>query len=75
SEQQVISIASRQDYGTALAVKKKETAVDQKTADKAALAHTCPVCQVNADLKTFKQHFESKHPKTPMVPVLVDVQT
>uniref|UniRef100_A0A8C7NP24 Uncharacterized protein n=1 Tax=Oncorhynchus mykiss TaxID=8022 RepID=A0A8C7NP24_ONCMY len=28
----------------------------------------------HADPKTFKQHFESKHPKSPMVPVLVDVQ-
>uniref|UniRef100_A0A674EG44 Uncharacterized protein n=1 Tax=Salmo trutta TaxID=8032 RepID=A0A674EG44_SALTR len=30
---------------------------------------------IDADLKTFKQHFESMHPKSPMVPVLVDVQT
>uniref|UniRef100_A0A674F497 Uncharacterized protein n=1 Tax=Salmo trutta TaxID=8032 RepID=A0A674F497_SALTR len=29
---------------------------------------------IDADLKTFKQHSDSKHPKSPMVPVLVDVQ-
>uniref|UniRef100_A0A4W5NAJ1 Uncharacterized protein n=1 Tax=Hucho hucho TaxID=62062 RepID=A0A4W5NAJ1_9TELE len=34
--------------------------------------YTCPVC--HADPKTSKQHFESKYPKSPMVPVLVDVQ-
>uniref|UniRef100_A0A674DA46 Uncharacterized protein n=1 Tax=Salmo trutta TaxID=8032 RepID=A0A674DA46_SALTR len=45
-------------------VKKKGVAADQKTAAKAALVHTCPVCQ----------HFERKHSKSPMVPVLVDVQ-
>lgn len=26
------------------------------------------------DPKTFKQHFESKHPKTPLPPELADVQ-
>lgn len=26
------------------------------------------------DPKTFKQHFESKHPKSPMPPELVDVE-
>uniref|UniRef100_A0A4W5KYB0 Uncharacterized protein n=1 Tax=Hucho hucho TaxID=62062 RepID=A0A4W5KYB0_9TELE len=43
------------------------------TAAKAALVHTCPVPCLS-DPKTFKQHSESKHPKSPMVPVLVDVQ-
>uniref|UniRef100_A0A4W5JHA0 Uncharacterized protein n=1 Tax=Hucho hucho TaxID=62062 RepID=A0A4W5JHA0_9TELE len=56
---------------------KKGTAVNQKTAAKPALVHTCPVCRVSsidATPKTFKQHSDSKHPKSPMVPVLVDVQ-
>uniref|UniRef100_A0A8C7WDK2 Uncharacterized protein n=1 Tax=Oncorhynchus mykiss TaxID=8022 RepID=A0A8C7WDK2_ONCMY len=48
-------------------VKKKGVAADQKTAAKTALVHTY------ADPKTFKQHFESKHSKSPMVPVLVDM--
>uniref|UniRef100_A0A8C7VVW0 Small EDRK-rich factor-like N-terminal domain-containing protein n=1 Tax=Oncorhynchus mykiss TaxID=8022 RepID=A0A8C7VVW0_ONCMY len=47
-----------------------DSVANQKTAAKAALVHTCPVCRVsNADLKTFKQHFESKHPKSQMVSV------
>uniref|UniRef100_A0A674BV27 Small EDRK-rich factor-like N-terminal domain-containing protein n=1 Tax=Salmo trutta TaxID=8032 RepID=A0A674BV27_SALTR len=58
----------------AKAAKKNGAGADQKTAAKAALVHTCPVCRVYTDPKTFKQHFESKHPKSPMVPVLVDVQ-
>uniref|UniRef100_A0A4W5RXM0 Uncharacterized protein n=1 Tax=Hucho hucho TaxID=62062 RepID=A0A4W5RXM0_9TELE len=46
-----------------------------KTEAKSALVYTCPVCRVsNADPMIFKQHFESEHPKSPMVPVLVDVQ-
>uniref|UniRef100_A0A4W5LJC9 Uncharacterized protein n=1 Tax=Hucho hucho TaxID=62062 RepID=A0A4W5LJC9_9TELE len=53
----------------------KDAVADQKTAAKAALIYTCPVCRVSSvDPKTFKQHFKSKHPKSPMVPVLVDVQ-
>uniref|UniRef100_A0A4W5P804 Zinc finger protein 706 n=1 Tax=Hucho hucho TaxID=62062 RepID=A0A4W5P804_9TELE len=71
----------------AVAAKKKGAAADQKTAAKAALVHTCPVCRhrlltssilyltfTDADPKTFKQHSESKHPTSPMLPVLVDVQ-
>uniref|UniRef100_A0A4W5PIE9 Uncharacterized protein n=1 Tax=Hucho hucho TaxID=62062 RepID=A0A4W5PIE9_9TELE len=50
-------------------------AADQKSAAKAALVHTCPVCQVNMDPKTIKLHFESKHSESPMVPLLVDVQS
>ncbi|KAK6298145.1 hypothetical protein J4Q44_G00312000 [Coregonus suidteri] len=53
------------------AAKKKGAAADQKTSAKAALVHTYPVLS-DADPKTFKQDFESKHPKS-MVPVLVDV--
>uniref|UniRef100_A0A4W5KH27 Small EDRK-rich factor-like N-terminal domain-containing protein n=1 Tax=Hucho hucho TaxID=62062 RepID=A0A4W5KH27_9TELE len=55
------------------AAAKKGAAANQKTAAKAALVHTCPVCQVS-NPKKFKHHFESKHYKSQMVPVLVDVQ-
>ncbi|KAM4699810.1 zinc finger protein 706 isoform 1-T2 [Discoglossus pictus] len=54
---------------------KKKAGIDQKAAAKAALVHTCPVCRTQMpDPKTFKQHFESKHPKSPMPPELADVQ-
>uniref|UniRef100_A0A4W5N021 Uncharacterized protein n=1 Tax=Hucho hucho TaxID=62062 RepID=A0A4W5N021_9TELE len=59
----------------AVDAKKKGVATDQKISAKAALVHTCFVCRVSSiDPKTFKQHVESKYPKCPMVPVLVDVQ-
>uniref|UniRef100_A0A8C8H4H0 Uncharacterized protein n=1 Tax=Oncorhynchus tshawytscha TaxID=74940 RepID=A0A8C8H4H0_ONCTS len=62
--------------GCVLPKKKKGAAVDQKTA---ALVHTCPVSSIpslqwSRYWLMFKQHLESKHPKSPMVPVLVDVQ-
>uniref|UniRef100_A0A4W5JKY7 Zinc finger protein 706 n=1 Tax=Hucho hucho TaxID=62062 RepID=A0A4W5JKY7_9TELE len=51
----------------AAAAKKNGVATNQKTAAKAALVHIYPVCRT--DLKTFKQHFDSKHPKSSMVPM------
>ena len=54
---------------------KKKQGHDQKAAARAALIYTCPVCKTQMpDPKTFKQHFESKHPKTPLPPELADVQ-
>ena len=46
---------------------KMKKASDQKTAAKKALIYTCPVCRTQMpDPKTYKQHFESKHPKQPL---------
>ncbi|XP_068432362.1 zinc finger protein 706-like [Clinocottus analis] len=68
-------IQSQQKNAKKAAEKKKGQAADQKTAAMAALVHTCPVCRTQMpDPKTFKQHFESKHPKSPMPAELVDVQ-
>ncbi|AWP21282.1 putative zinc finger protein 706-like isoform 2 [Scophthalmus maximus] len=68
-------IQSQQKNAKKAADKKKGQAADQKTAAKAALVHTCPVCRTQMpDPKTFKQHFESKHPKSPMPPELADVE-
>ncbi|KAG7232783.1 hypothetical protein INR49_008104 [Caranx melampygus] len=62
-------IQSQQKNAKKAAEKKKSQGADQKTAAKAALVHTCPVCRTQMpDPKTFKQHFESKHPKSPMPP-------
>uniref|UniRef100_A0A673UDG2 C2H2-type domain-containing protein n=1 Tax=Suricata suricatta TaxID=37032 RepID=A0A673UDG2_SURSU len=53
---------------------KKKQGHDQKTAAKAALIYTCTVCRTQMpNLKAFKQHFESKHPKTPLCPELAEV--
>ncbi|PWA32355.1 hypothetical protein CCH79_00011974, partial [Gambusia affinis] len=54
---------------------KKSKGHDQKAAAKAALVYTCSVCRTQMpDPKTFKQHFESKHPKSPMPSELVGVE-
>ncbi|CAD6187366.1 unnamed protein product [Caenorhabditis auriculariae] len=53
----------------------KKQGADQKGAAMASLHHKCTVCMAMIpDPKTYKQHFESKHPKSPMPPELVDVQ-
>ncbi|XP_033950043.1 zinc finger protein 706, partial [Pseudochaenichthys georgianus] len=54
---------------------KKAKGHDQKTDAKAALVFTCLVCRTQMpDPKTFKQHFESKHPKSPLPPELEGVE-
>ncbi|XP_054478189.1 zinc finger protein 706-like [Anoplopoma fimbria] len=54
---------------------KKSKDHDQKEAAKAALVYMCTVCLTQMpDPKTFKQHFESKHPKSSMPPELVGVE-
>lgn len=46
---------------------KKAQAHDQKAAAKKALVYMCPVCRTQmADPKTYKQHFENKHPRQPL---------
>jgi len=53
---------------------KAKNKTDHKAAAKKALVHMCPVCRSQMpDPKTFKQHFESKHPKSPMPEELKDV--
>ncbi|CAB1320296.1 zinc finger protein 706-like [Oncorhynchus nerka] len=69
-------VQSQQKNAKKQAEAKKAKGHDQKTAAKAALVHTCGVCLSQMpDPKTFKQHFESKHPKSPMPPELVDVDS
>ncbi|KAL1464150.1 hypothetical protein WDU94_003823 [Cyamophila willieti] len=50
-----------------LAKAKKQTghsATDQKKAAQKALVHACVVCKAQMpDPKTYRQHFENKHPK------------
>ncbi|XP_055376750.1 zinc finger protein 706-like [Condylostylus longicornis] len=47
-------------------IKKQQghSANDQKKAAQKALVHNCAVCKAQMpDPKTYKQHFENKHPK------------
>ncbi|XP_015790282.1 zinc finger protein 706 [Tetranychus urticae] len=53
---------------------KRQQGHDQKTAAQKALVFTCAVCKSQMpDPKTYKQHFENKHPKAPMPAELQDV--
>merc|ERR1712126_443859 len=53
--------------------KMKKGGTSQKQSASAALVFTCSVCMSKMpDPKTFKQHFESKHPKSPLPPELKD---
>ncbi|XP_073678097.1 zinc finger protein 706 [Garra rufa] len=68
-------IQSQQKNAKKQAEAKKSKGHDQKTAAKAALVFTCGVCRSQMpDPKTFKQHFESKHPKSPLPPELEGVE-
>ncbi|XP_037548903.1 zinc finger protein 706-like, partial [Nematolebias whitei] len=68
-------IQSQQKNAKKQAEMKKAKGHDQKTAAKAALVFTCSVCKSQMpDPKTFKQHFESKHPKSPLPPELEGVE-
>lgn len=49
---------------------------DQKKAAQKALSFSCAVCKSQMpDPKTYKQHFENKHPKNDMPEELKDVAT
>ncbi|KAI6173612.1 4F5 domain-containing protein [Aphelenchoides besseyi] len=53
---------------------KKGQSSDQKAAAQKALQFKCTVCMAQMpDPKTYKQHFESRHPKAPLPSELVDV--
>ncbi|XP_016355217.1 zinc finger protein 706-like [Sinocyclocheilus anshuiensis] len=68
-------IQSQQKNAKKQAEIKKSKGHDQKTAAKVALVFTCGVCRSQMpDPKTFKQHFESKHPKSPLPPELEGVE-
>lgn len=48
-------------------IKKQQGHEDQRASAQKALIYTCPICRtLMPDPKTFKQHFENKHPKQPL---------
>ncbi|KAL3098118.1 hypothetical protein niasHS_002115 [Heterodera schachtii] len=54
---------------------KKGQGNDQRAAAAKALTFKCSVCMsLMPDPKTYKQHFESKHPKNELPPELVGVE-
>ncbi len=65
-------IQSQQKNAAKKAAAKKHT--DHKSAAMKALVYSCPVCRSQMpDPKTYKQHFESKHPRSPLPPELQGV--
>lgn len=66
-------IQSQQKNAEKAAKLKKGQSHDQKKAAQAALTYKCTVCMSQMpDPKTYKQHFESKHPKSPLPDCLKD---
>ena len=64
-------IQSQQKAAAKQAKMKKAQGSGQKASAMKALVYTCPVCRTQMpDPKTFRQHFESKHPKQPLPPEL-----
>jgi len=59
-----------------LASKQGHSKAEQKKAAAKALTFQCTVCRgLMPDPKTYKQHFENKHPSAPLPADLKDVQT
>ncbi|MCL4143716.1 UNVERIFIED_CONTAM: hypothetical protein GTU68_054894 [Idotea baltica] len=72
--QKAQSQAKSQAKSAALKSKQGHSANDQKKAAAKALVHQCPVCRgMMPDPKTFKQHFENKHPTHAVPDVLKDM--
>merc|ERR1712080_361770 len=66
-------IQSQQKNAERQAKLKKAGGTSQKKSANAALVFTCSVCMSKMpDPKTYKQHFESKHPKNPLPAELRD---
>ncbi|GMS96787.1 hypothetical protein PENTCL1PPCAC_18962 [Pristionchus entomophagus] len=67
-------VQSQQKNAEKQAKLKKAQGTDQKTAAMASLIFKCSVCMAQMpDPKTYKQHFENKHPKAPMPAELANV--
>lgn len=65
-------IQSQQKNAEKLA-KAKKGGVDQKKSAAVALTYVCTECKSQMpDPKTYKQHFENKHPKKPLPEALKD---
>ncbi|XP_068591570.1 zinc finger protein 706-like [Cebidichthys violaceus] len=72
---QKLQLQSQQKNAKKQADIKKSKGHDQKAAAMAALVYTCTVCRRQMpDPKTFKQHFESKHPKSSIPLELLGVE-
>ncbi|CAG0900834.1 unnamed protein product [Cyprideis torosa] len=66
-QQKIQSQQKNQERQAKMAKQKGHTVTDQKKAAAAKLTFACSVCKaLMPDPKTYKQHFENKHPKMPI---------
>ncbi|XP_050314047.1 zinc finger protein 706-like [Anthonomus grandis grandis] len=71
--QKVQSQQKAQEKAAKMKKQQGHSANDQKKAAQKALVHVCSVCKAQMpDPKTYKQHFENKHPKNDMPAELKD---
>uniref|UniRef100_T1JDM8 Small EDRK-rich factor-like N-terminal domain-containing protein n=1 Tax=Strigamia maritima TaxID=126957 RepID=T1JDM8_STRMM len=67
-------LQSQQKNAKKQAELKKQSSHDQKAAAQKALTFVCVICKSQMpDPKTYKQHFENKHSKSPLPVELEDV--
>ncbi|XP_037037336.1 zinc finger protein 706-like [Bradysia coprophila] len=72
--QKLQSQAKTQEKTAKLKKQQGHSATEQKKAAQKALVHACAVCKAQMpDPKTYKQHFENKHPKNDLPVELKDV--
>ncbi|CAG4962551.1 unnamed protein product, partial [Parnassius apollo] len=63
-QQKIQSQAKAAEKLSKLKKQQGHSATDQKKAALKALVHVCVICKAQMpDPKTYKQHFENKHPK------------
>ncbi|XP_072038043.1 zinc finger protein 706-like [Amphiura filiformis] len=69
-------IQSQQKAAEKKAKLAKQKGSDGKSAAKVALKFSCTVCKtLMPDPKTYRQHFENKHPKSPLPEELKNAPT
>ncbi|XP_046674150.1 zinc finger protein 706-like isoform X2 [Homalodisca vitripennis] len=74
-QQKLQSQAKAQDKAAKAKKQQGHSVSEQKKAAQKALVYVCKVCKAQMpDPKTYKQHFENKHPKNDLPEELKDVQ-
>ncbi|XP_060516303.1 zinc finger protein 706-like [Cylas formicarius] len=73
-QQKVQSQQKAAEKAAKLKKQQGHSANDQKKAAQKALVHVCAICKAQMpDPKTYKQHFENKHPKLEVPEELKDL--
>jgi len=66
-QQKIQSQQKNKEKQAALKKAQGHSLADKNKAAAKALSYKCPVCMsMMPDIKTYRQHFENKHPKAPL---------